>query len=197
MRATFVPSYYSRDLLHNLQQLNQGNKSVEEYYQELQKGMLRCGLVESEDGAIARFMGGLNRDIQDILAYKDYDSVTHLFHLACKGEREVQGRRASTRTNIPAGRTSSWTHATTGCQSNRAAAPSSSVTISLHQILHQVQVNQQEGQQAHQLKVRPRLHQPDDTRHPVPSLQGLRPRVQGLPKCTCNGCASRWWVFLR
>jgi hypothetical protein len=32
MRARFVPSYYARDLLHKLQQLRQGAKSVEEYY---------------------------------------------------------------------------------------------------------------------------------------------------------------------
>jgi hypothetical protein len=63
MRARFVPSYYARDLLHKLQQLRQRSKSIEEYYQELQMGMLHCGLEESEDGAIARFMGGLNREI--------------------------------------------------------------------------------------------------------------------------------------
>ena len=103
MRARFVPSYYARDLLHKLQQLRQGSKSVEEYYQELQMGMLRCGLEENEDGAIARFMGGLNREIQDILAYKEYNSVNRLFHLACKAEREVQGRRASMRANILVG----------------------------------------------------------------------------------------------
>jgi hypothetical protein len=45
MRARFVPSYYARDLLHKLQQLRQGAKSVEEYYQELQMGMLRCDLL--------------------------------------------------------------------------------------------------------------------------------------------------------
>jgi hypothetical protein len=50
-------------------------------------GMLHCGLEENEDGAIARFMGGLN--IQDILTYKEYNSVIRLFHLACKTDREV------------------------------------------------------------------------------------------------------------
>jgi hypothetical protein len=35
--------------------------------------------------------GGLNREIQDILAYKDYNTVTKCFHLACKAERKVQG----------------------------------------------------------------------------------------------------------
>ena len=49
MRARFVPSYYARDLLNKLQRLNQGSKSVEEYFQEMQIGLLRCGLVENED----------------------------------------------------------------------------------------------------------------------------------------------------
>jgi hypothetical protein len=35
MRARFVPSYYACDLLNQLQQLKQGTKSVEEYYQKL------------------------------------------------------------------------------------------------------------------------------------------------------------------
>jgi hypothetical protein len=104
MRARFVQSYYARDLLNQLQQLKQGTKSVEEYYQELQMGMLRCNLEEAVESATARFLGGINWEIQDILAYKEYNNITCLFHLACKVEREVQGRRASTRTNISAGR---------------------------------------------------------------------------------------------
>jgi hypothetical protein len=91
MRARFVPSYYAHDLLHKLQQLRPGTKSVEEYYQKLQMGLLHCNLVEGEEPAMARFLGSLNQEIQDILAYKDYTNVTHLFHLACKAEREVQG----------------------------------------------------------------------------------------------------------
>jgi hypothetical protein len=53
--------------------------------------MLRCGLVENNDAAMACFLGGLNRGIQDVLDYKEYTNITHLFHLACKAEHEVQG----------------------------------------------------------------------------------------------------------
>jgi hypothetical protein len=53
--------------------------------------MLRCGLVENNDAAMTRFLGGLNREIQDVLDYKEYTNITRLFHLACKAEREVQG----------------------------------------------------------------------------------------------------------
>jgi hypothetical protein len=92
MRHRFVPSYYARDFLNKMQRFQQGSQSVEEYYQELQKGMLRCGLVESDDAAMARFRGGLNREIQDIFDYNDYFDITTLFKYACKAEHEVQGR---------------------------------------------------------------------------------------------------------
>ena len=100
LRAKFVPSYYARDLLNKLQRLTQGSNSVEEYYQALQMGMLRCGLIEGEDAQMARFLGGLNQEIQDILEYKEYNSITHLFHLACKAEREVQGWQLRSRSNF-------------------------------------------------------------------------------------------------
>ena len=110
MRVRFVPPTYQRDLLKNLTRLEQGKNSVEEYYQELQTWMVRCGLVESNEQMLARFFGGLNKDIQHILDYKEYNSITRLFHLACKAEREVQDRQTPwRRTNNSAGRTSTWT----------------------------------------------------------------------------------------
>jgi hypothetical protein len=70
--------------------------------------MLRCNLEEREDAAMARFFTGLNREIQDILEYKDYANINRLVHFACKAERDVQGRHASAKTNFSAGRTNSW-----------------------------------------------------------------------------------------
>jgi hypothetical protein len=51
--------------------------------------MLHCNLEEREDAAMAQFVAGLNHEIQDILEYKDYANITHLFYFACKVEREV------------------------------------------------------------------------------------------------------------
>ena len=45
MRARFVPSYYSRDLLNKLQRLRQGNNTVEEYYQEFTPPN-RCKIIK-------------------------------------------------------------------------------------------------------------------------------------------------------
>jgi hypothetical protein len=70
--------------------------------------MLRCNLEEREDAAMAQSVASLNREIQDILEYKDYANITCLFYFACKDEREVQGRHASVKTNFSAGRTNSW-----------------------------------------------------------------------------------------
>ena len=75
---------------------------------------------------MARFLGGLNREIQDILAYKEYTNVTRLFHLACKAEREVQGQRASAKNNISVGKANSWQPHTTTTPTTRAPMPSSS-----------------------------------------------------------------------
>jgi hypothetical protein len=107
MRHRFVPSYYARDLLNKMQRFQQGSQSVEDYYQELQKGMIRCGILEEPDAAMARFRGGLNRVIQDILDYKEYADMTQLFEFACKAEREVQGRRSRTYSNTFAGKNAS------------------------------------------------------------------------------------------
>jgi hypothetical protein len=71
MHARFVPPSYRRDLRKKLQCFDQGDMSVQEYYQELQKDMLRCGVVEDQEDQIGRFYGGLRLEIQDIVDYKE------------------------------------------------------------------------------------------------------------------------------
>jgi hypothetical protein len=89
-------------LLKKLARLEHGKNSVKEYYQELQTGMIRCGVEEDNDALLARFFGGFNKEIQTILEYKEYLTITRLFHLACKAECEVQDRKTVTRTNFSA-----------------------------------------------------------------------------------------------
>jgi hypothetical protein len=40
--------------------------------------MICCGILEELDTAMAHFCGGLNREIQDILDYKEYADMTSL-----------------------------------------------------------------------------------------------------------------------
>jgi hypothetical protein len=99
MRARFVPPSYRRDLHKKLQHFDQGDMFVQEYYQELQKGMLRCGVVEDQEDQIIRFYGGLWREIQDIVDYKEYHSIQHLFQLAMLAKKELQGHQQQWRNN--------------------------------------------------------------------------------------------------
>ena len=92
MRDRFVPPSYHRELRAKLCRLDQGDKSVQDYYGELQKGLMRCGIVEGTEDAICRFYLGLNRQIQDIVDYKDFHTIDQLFQFAMLAEKELQGR---------------------------------------------------------------------------------------------------------
>ncbi|RDX80177.1 hypothetical protein CR513_39310, partial [Mucuna pruriens] len=49
-----------------LNRLYQGSKSVEEYHKEMEMVLLRAQLREGEEATIARFLHGLNREIQNV-----------------------------------------------------------------------------------------------------------------------------------
>jgi hypothetical protein len=85
------------DLRKKLKCFDQGDMSVQEYYKELQKGMLRCGVVEDQEDQIVRFYEGLWREIQDIVDYKEYHSIQCLFQLAMLAEKELQGHQQQRR----------------------------------------------------------------------------------------------------
>ena len=91
MRNRFVPPFFNRDLHKKLQCLNQGDRSIEGYYHELQIRMLCCDIIEDEEAAMPRFYEGLRHEIQDIVDYKEYNSVSRFFQLACLAEKELQG----------------------------------------------------------------------------------------------------------
>jgi hypothetical protein len=127
MRDRFVPPSYRRDLRKNLQRLEQGNMSVQEYYAELQKGMIRCGVEEDTEDKICRFFGGLRREIQDIVDYKEYTTVNRCFQLACLAEKELQGRQQQKTRSTTSSFTPRTTTSTTGNKSSfsnaRTATP--------------------------------------------------------------------------
>jgi hypothetical protein len=92
MRDRFVPPSYLRDLSKKLIRLEQRNKSVQDYYAELQKGLMRCSIVEGTEDSICRFYLGLRCEIQDIVDDKEFNTVNQLFQFAMLAEKELQGR---------------------------------------------------------------------------------------------------------
>jgi hypothetical protein len=93
--------------------------------------MICCGVEEDNEALLARFFGGLNKEIQTILEYKEYHTINRLFHLACKAECEVHDRKAATRTNFSVGRSPSW-KPQTSYSLLRTASPSSSASTPTH-----------------------------------------------------------------
>jgi hypothetical protein len=52
--------------------------SVQDYYAELQKGMIHAGIHEETEYKICHFYSMVRTKIQDIVDYKEYDTVNHL-----------------------------------------------------------------------------------------------------------------------
>jgi hypothetical protein len=66
-------------LRKKLQRLEQGDMSVQEYFAELRKGMILRGIEEDSEDKLCRFYGGLRREIQNIVYYKDFNTTNQLF----------------------------------------------------------------------------------------------------------------------
>jgi hypothetical protein len=82
MHERFIPLSYQRDLCKKLQHLEQGDMSVQDYYSKLQNGMIRVGVQEEIVDKTCHFYGGLMHEIYDIVDYKEYNNINHLFQLA-------------------------------------------------------------------------------------------------------------------
>ena len=72
MRKRFVPTYYYRELYNKLQSLRQGNRSVEEYYKGMEVAMARANIEEDREATMARFLAGLNWEIQNVVELQHY-----------------------------------------------------------------------------------------------------------------------------
>jgi hypothetical protein len=55
--------------------------------------MIRVGVHEETEDKIYCFYGGLQIEIQDIVDYKEYNTVNRVFQLAMLAEKELQGRQ--------------------------------------------------------------------------------------------------------
>ncbi|KAF8045386.1 hypothetical protein N665_5040s0001 [Sinapis alba] len=103
MRKRFVPSHYHRDLHQRLRLLTQGSRTVEEYFQEMELLMLRANVSEDSEATMARFLGGLNHEIQDRVEMQHYLEIEEMLHKAILVEQQVK-RRSHTRSNYGSSR---------------------------------------------------------------------------------------------
>ncbi|XP_019085415.1 PREDICTED: uncharacterized protein LOC109126359 [Camelina sativa] len=89
MQKKFLPFNYEQLLFHKLQNLRQGNRTVEDYATEFFLLMNRVEVRDSEQQLIARFIGGLRQQIQHTL---------NLFHPLSLGEAHQQAITIETQT---------------------------------------------------------------------------------------------------
>ncbi|RDY00239.1 hypothetical protein CR513_16596, partial [Mucuna pruriens] len=65
-KGRFVPPSYASDLHNKLQRLYQSSRHVEEYHKEMEIDLIRVQIRESNEAIIARFLCGLNIEVQDV-----------------------------------------------------------------------------------------------------------------------------------
>ena len=95
MRKRFVSTYYYQELYNKLQNLRQGNRSVEEYYKEMEVAMARVNIEEDREATMAMFLTGLNREIQNVVELQHYVELEDMVHMAIKIENRVKRRGSS------------------------------------------------------------------------------------------------------
>src|SRR5262249_1186464 len=95
MRKRHIADHYHRDLCRRLQSVTQGSMSVEDYFKEMEIAMIRANVEEDQEATIARFIGGLNPEIADIVDLQHYVELKELPHKAIKVERQLKRRGTS------------------------------------------------------------------------------------------------------
>ncbi|XP_024015861.1 uncharacterized protein LOC112089116 [Eutrema salsugineum] len=95
MSHRFVPAQYNRELLTRLRRLTQGTKTVEDYFQEMERLMLKADVDETTDATMARFLSGLNRDLQDRMELQKYASLPEMLHKAISVEQQLKRKGTS------------------------------------------------------------------------------------------------------
>jgi hypothetical protein len=88
MKKRLVPDYYKHELYIKLQTLRQGSLSVEEYVMESELLMICYELIEPQEQTIARFIGGLRKDIGNVVELQPYIFLEDVIKLATKIERQ-------------------------------------------------------------------------------------------------------------
>ena len=90
MKKCFVPSHYHRDLYEKLQNLTQVNRSVEDYYKEIEVSLLRADIVEDRKANMVRFLSGLRPEIADQVEMHQYVEIGDMLEKAIKAGRRLK-----------------------------------------------------------------------------------------------------------
>ena len=103
MRKRFIQSHYYHELYQKLQSLAQCNRSVEDYYKEMEIAMIRENIGEDQEATMARFLVGLNQEIANLVELQDYVELEDMVHMAIKIEKQLKRKGNNTQQNPNSG----------------------------------------------------------------------------------------------
>jgi hypothetical protein len=69
-----------------LQTLTKRFKSVEDYYKKIEVIMIWVNVMKDIKATIARFMNGLNHDIENVVELQNYMELENVMHMDTKVE---------------------------------------------------------------------------------------------------------------
>jgi len=103
MRERFVGQNDEQDTLKKYYNLQQGSKSVEGYYEELEHTRLRANVNDGEMNLVARFISGLNKEIRQPLDLHRLPTLYEAYQMALK----VEGHQKENKSRVQSS-SSSW-----------------------------------------------------------------------------------------
>uniref|UniRef100_A0A0D2ZVK6 Retrotransposon gag domain-containing protein n=1 Tax=Brassica oleracea var. oleracea TaxID=109376 RepID=A0A0D2ZVK6_BRAOL len=108
LRQTFLPHNYERTMYTRLQNLRQGNRSVDEYAEEFAMLLTRNEINDSQIQLVSRFIGGLRQQLQTAMAQFDPATIGEAHRHAASFEQQS--------------RTSNWNSSSTRSRPNEPAS---------------------------------------------------------------------------
>ncbi|KAM1570644.1 hypothetical protein ACFX10_035620 [Malus domestica] len=90
LRKKFLPDNYLQEWYSKMYNFRQGSMSVDEYAEEFDLLMVRCGVDELEEQTIARYLGGLRKEIHDVVVLYPHWSYDDVYKLAIKVEKQLK-----------------------------------------------------------------------------------------------------------
>lgn len=88
LRKRFLSENYRQDNFTKFYNFKQYNMAVEEYIKEFEYLMLRCDITEPEEQTIARFLGGLKRELADAIKLQPFWTFNDVRRLAITIEQQ-------------------------------------------------------------------------------------------------------------
>jgi len=77
----------------------QDNKSVEEYFKDMEVTIIRAKIEKGNEVTMTRFLSGLNSDIRDIIELYEYVEMEDLLHKANQVEQQLKRKSIARRSS--------------------------------------------------------------------------------------------------